>query len=131
MVSETKGLKIESGLAAKEDIEKILQLVARIYRESGYFKTDSVPVSWKSTLFSENTSIFVVKVNGVIVGTVSVIHDTGNIPMDLAFHDELEILRSKGKISEVGKLAIDKELLKSLIDENGGKSKEHELFQRI
>ncbi len=57
------------------------------------------------------TRVFVAKVEGRVVGTISLIRDTPlGLPMDDVYGDELAAMRAEGhRIAEVGALAIDRE----------------------
>lgn len=114
-----------------EDRERVLQLVAKVYKQAGYFNIEGVPASWRETLSLPTTDAFKVEINGQIVGSVCLLYDTGNLPMDGAFPKELGELRRKGQIVEVSKFAVDKDLLKSLLGDSASENQTLVLTQKV
>ena len=78
------------------DREGAYQLITRSYKRAGLIKESVEKVHFSSS----QVTTFVVKRNGIVIGTVSSIPDegSGSLPTDLLFRHEIDRLRAKNYI---------------------------------
>lgn len=95
----------------KEDFERAFQLLHDCYVGSGLMDPHPSGLRCNSYSFLPHTAIIVLKREGRVIGTVSLIRDSSmGLPSDEKYKDQNDSLRTQGRIlTEVSALAIDPE----------------------
>ena len=111
----TQGARIARA-ATLEDLRKAYKLVHDVYLGTGFI--DPEPAGMRLRIFetTSDTATFIAKINGRVVGVLSVVGDSPELglPSDLAFKAELDVLRGTGaKLCEVTNQAIADDFRKS------------------
>lgn len=115
-----------------EDRQKAHDLAKKVYERANMAQTNTTKEAlgqenpFKKWAMSPSTKILTVSVNGEIVGTVSIVHDSDiGLPMDEKYKGALQTYRAQDKkLAEISQLAIDSELVRNLsvkknVDANG------------
>lgn len=115
--SDLKGATVERA-AAYDDLRMAYALVHQVYVDSGYIA--AVPCGMRLRIFetSSDTATFVAKVDGKVVGVISVVGDSVDmgLPSDHAFRAELDGLRAQGlRLCEVTNQVVAEEYRRSAV----------------
>lgn len=115
--ADTKGAVIERACSAA-DLREAYRLVHQVYLESGYIHPE--PTGMRVRIFetSSETATFVAKVEGRVVGVISVVGDSLDLglPSDAAFSAELDALRDGGaQVCEVTNQVVAEPYRKSAV----------------
>lgn len=89
-----------------QELRMALTIVHNSYVKKGYMAYNSIGLRWCVNHSLASTQTFVSIIDNEIIATVSFFPDSVSLlPMDGLYNTELNILRSKGHIAEVGMLA--------------------------
>ena len=114
---DTKGARIERACTL-EDLRKAYKLVHEVYLGTGYITPEAAGMRLRIFEMSPDMATFVAKVDGHVVGVLSVVEDSPELglPSDGAFHAELETLRASGqRLCEITNQAVAEEYRKSSV----------------
>jgi ribosomal protein S18 acetylase RimI-like enzyme len=94
---DTRGAVIERACSL-EDLRAAYRLVHEVYVSTGFIHPDPSGMRLRVFETSPDTATFVAKVDGCVVGVLSVVGDSPDLglPSDSAFKGELDVLRSEG-----------------------------------
>lgn len=94
----------------KTDFETAFQLLHESYFDSGLMDKHPSGLRCNSYSFLPHTTIIILKKDGIVIGTVSLIRDSAmGLPSDEKYKFENDSLRVNGRVlTEVSALAIDK-----------------------
>lgn len=115
--SNTGGATIERATTF-EDLRDAYKLVHDVYIERGYIYSEGSGLRLRIFEADPNTMTFVAKVDGRVVGALSVVGDSeeNGLPSDSAFKSEIDALRDQGlRLCEVSNQAILEEYRKTAI----------------
>jgi hypothetical protein len=93
----TRGAVIERA-CSPEDLRAAYRLVHDVYASTGFIIPDASGIRLRIFETSPDTATFVAKVDGCVVGVLSVVGDSLDLglPSDSAFKAELDVLRAQG-----------------------------------
>lgn len=114
---DTKGAQIERACTL-EDLRKAYKLVHDVYLGTGFIEPEPAGMRLRIFEMTPDIATFVAKVDGRVVGVLSVLDDTPELglPSDSAFKDELDTLRVAGKrLCEITNQAVAQEYRKSAV----------------
>ena len=114
---DTKGARIERACTV-EDLRKAYKLVHDVYLGTGFIEPEPTGMRLRIFEMTPDMATFVAKVDGRVVGVLSVLDDTSELglPSDSAFKDELDPLRAAGKrLCEITNQAVAPEYRKSAV----------------
>lgn len=115
--NDLKGATIERA-ATFEDLRGAYALVHEVYVASGYIAPVSCGMRLRIFETSSDTATFVAKVDGRVVGVISVVGDSMDmgLPSDHAFRPELDGLRASGvRLCEVTNQVVAEEYRRSAV----------------
>lgn len=105
---DTRGAVIERACSL-EDLRAAYRLVHEVYVSTGFIHPDDSGMRVRVFETSPDTATFVAKVDGCVVGVLSVVGDSPDLglPSDSAFKNELDVLRAQGlRLCELTNQAI-------------------------
>lgn len=114
---DTKGAIIERACSA-QDLRTAYRLVHDVYVSTGFIHPDPAGIRLRLFETSPDTATFVAKIDGRVVGVLSVVADSPDfgLPSDTAFRAELDRLRSEGlRMCELTNQVVAPEYRKSAI----------------
>lgn len=114
---DLKGCTIERACTA-DDLRQAYRLVHDVYLGSGYIDPDPSGMRLRLYETAAETATFVAKVEGRVVGVLSVVEDSPDLglPSDCVFKEELDELRRAGRrLCEVTNQAVADEYRKSAV----------------
>ena len=114
---DTKGARIERACTL-EDLRKAYKLVHDVYLGTGFIEPEPAGMRLRIFEMTPDMATFVAKVDGRVVGVLSVLEDTSELglPSDSAFREELDALRAAGKrLCEITNQAVAQEFRKSAV----------------
>ncbi|HEX4799220.1 MAG TPA: hypothetical protein VFV22_01650 [Candidatus Paceibacterota bacterium] len=95
-----------------EQMEVARSLISKMYHKVGYLPEDEEYSPIYQYLNKPGATTFLAYIKTKIVGTISVIQDSGELPMDTQFKDVLDVLRNENKkIAEISQFAIDRDTI--------------------
>lgn len=112
-----KGCTVERACNA-DDLRQAYRLVHDVYLGSGFIEPDPSGMRVRIYETTAETATFVAKMDGRVVGVLSVVEDSADLglPSDCVFKDELEALRRAGKrLCEVTNQAVAEEYRKTAV----------------
>jgi ribosomal protein S18 acetylase RimI-like enzyme len=112
-----KGCTIERACTA-EDLRQAYRLVHDVYLGSGFIDPDPSGMRLRIYETAAETATFVAKLEGKVVGVLSVVEDSPDLglPSDCVFKTELDALRRAGRrLCEVTNQAVAEEYRKSAV----------------
>jgi ribosomal protein S18 acetylase RimI-like enzyme len=115
--SDTRRARI-SRAATVEDLRDAYRLVHDVYLGAEYISTEPARMRIRIFETSPRTATFIAKVQGRVVGVLSIIHDSegAGLPSDSAFPEELKVRREAGlKLVEVTNQAVDPEYRRTAV----------------
>ncbi|HEX4799219.1 MAG TPA: hypothetical protein VFV22_01645 [Candidatus Paceibacterota bacterium] len=96
----------------KPKIDAVRGLISKVYKQEGYLPENEERSPIHKYLNKPGATTFLCSLDTHAVGTISLIQDMGEIPMDTLFNKELCVLRTNdSSITEVSQFAIDHEAL--------------------
>jgi GNAT superfamily N-acetyltransferase len=110
--TRTRNTSIEVGLArTRDELDAASRLVHRCYLRRGYVEPSADGRHTSPYLAMPSTAVFVARVDGRVVATVSLVRDSVlQLPCDELYAAELAAFRAAGhRLAEVSALAIDDE----------------------
>ena len=113
--TNTHGAIIEQA-STFHDLQQAYRLVHDVYVESGYIRPDTSGIRLRMFEASPDEATFVAKIEGRVVGVVSVAADSValGLPSDTCFKEVLDELRAQGaRLSEMTNQAVAAEYRKS------------------
>jgi len=113
-------MDIKIALLDKEQVNDAIVLVEKVYTDEGYVNASSEKKdSISKYLKIEDTTTYGLYIEARLVGTISIVKDgSEGLPLDQIFLEEMTQVRSpNSKIGEVCQFAIDKNYIRSLVDE--------------
>lgn len=113
----TEGAVIERACSV-EDLRKAYRLVHDVFLGTGYISPEPAGLRLRIFETTSEMATFVAKVDGRVVGVLSMIGDTQDfgLPCDSAFKVELDALRASGaKLCELTNQAVEEEYRKSAV----------------
>ena len=114
---DTRGAVIERACCL-EDLRAAYRLVHEVYVSTGFIHPDESGMRLRVFETSPDTATFVAKVDGCVVGVLSVVGDSPDLglPSDSAFKNELDVLRARGfRLCELTNQAITSAYRKTAI----------------
>ena len=114
---DTKGALIERAYTV-EDLHKAYKLVHDVYLGTGFIEKEISGMRMRIFEMTPDIATFVAKVDGRVVGVLSVLEDTPELglPSDSAFKEELDGLRAAGnRLCEITNQAVAPEYRKSAV----------------
>ena len=114
---ETQGAVIERACSLA-DLREAYGLVHEVFAETGYIRPEPSRLRMRMFETLPQTATFVAKVNGRVVGVLSIVGDSPELglPSDAAFKTELDGLRSGGaRLCEVTNQAVEEQYRKSAV----------------
>jgi ribosomal protein S18 acetylase RimI-like enzyme len=114
---DTKGAVIERACSL-EDLRKAYRLVHDVYIGTGFILPEPAGMRLRIFETTSETATFVAKVDGRVVGVLSVVGDSPDLglPSDSAFKPELDLLRNAGmRLCEATNQAVSDEYRKSAV----------------
>ncbi len=114
---DTKGAIIERACSA-QDLRAAYRLVHDVYVSTGFILPDPAGIRLRTFETSPDTATFVAKVDGRVIGVLSVVADSQDLglPSDTAFRPELDRLRSEGlRMCELTNQVVAPEYRKSAV----------------
>ncbi|MEA3210067.1 MAG: hypothetical protein QOE70_3124 [Chthoniobacter sp.] len=115
--NNTKGAGIERACTL-EDLRKAYRLVHDVYLGTGFINAEPAGMRLRIFETTSETATFVAKLDGRVVGVLSVVGDSPELglPSDAAFKPELDALRAIGaRLCEVTNQAVAEEYRKSAV----------------
>lgn len=93
----TRGATVERAITGN-DLCQAYELVHDVYLETGYIEPERTRMRLRMFESAPQTATFVAKVNGRVVGAVSIVADSPELglPSDSAFEEELDEIRRSG-----------------------------------
>ena len=114
---DTKGATIERACGA-DDLVAAYRLVHDVYLGTGYIKAEPSGMRLRIFETTSETATFVAKVDGRVVGVLSIVGDSPELglPSDSAFKPELDALRKTGaRLCEATNQAVADEYRKTAV----------------
>jgi ribosomal protein S18 acetylase RimI-like enzyme len=114
---DTKGATVERACTL-DDLREAYRLVHDVYLGTGFIRPEASGLRLRIFETSSDTATFVAKVNGRVVGVLSIVGDSPDLglPSDSAFKEELDALRARGsRVCEVTNQAVAEEYRKSAV----------------
>jgi hypothetical protein len=97
------------------EVSAALDLVSRIYVAAGYFKAGETN-SFGHHVNGTNSRTMTAHVHSKLFATISLVLDgQQGVPMDQLYKEELDGLRTRGRIAEMTQYAVDHTVLESAI----------------
>lgn len=115
--SDAKGATFERALTF-EDFRRAYRLVHDVYLGTEFITREPGDLRMRIFEATPDMATFIAKVNGHVVGVLSVVEDSKELglPSDIAFQNELDDLRATGiRISEITNQAVAEEYRKSAV----------------
>ena len=115
--SDARGATFERALTF-EDFRKAYRLVHDVYLGTEFITPEPGDLRMRIFETTPEMATFIAKVNGHVVGVLSVVEDSKELglPSDIAFKDELNALRATGiRVSEITNQAVAEEFRKSAV----------------
>lgn len=112
-IATKSGKKVNLEFAQGDDLDKALELVARVYYRAELLKNSEVLDLWLTDYKLPDTKTIVAKTDeGRMVGTISIFYDNPHEPIKPSSYPRAAEYRKQGKrFADVGRFAVDNELL--------------------
>lgn len=89
-----------------DDVLEAWRLVYRAYRQIDIIDENPFALHTVNETMAESTTVITGRSNGAVASTLTMIHDSGGLPLDSVYKAELDQLRAQGRhLVEVGLLA--------------------------
>lgn len=114
---DTKGARVARA-GSLEDLRKAYKLVHDVYLGTGFIQPEPSGMRLRIFETTSETATFVAKINGRVVGVLSIVGDSPELglPSDSAFKPELDFLRANGtRLCEATNQAVAEEFRKSAV----------------
>lgn len=114
---DTKGAQIERACTL-DDLRKAYKLVHDVYLGTGFIEPEAAGMRLRIFETTPDMATFVAKLDGRVVGVLSVVADTPEfgLPSDAAFKPELDLLRAAGaRLCEATNQAVEEGFRKSAV----------------
>jgi ribosomal protein S18 acetylase RimI-like enzyme len=115
--TNTKGATVTRAVTF-EDLRAAYRLVHDVYLGTGYIRPEPSGLRLRIFETTSETATFVAKVDGRVVGVLSVVGDSADfgLPSDSAFKSELDVLRATGaRLCELTNQAVADEFRQSAV----------------